>query len=198
MTQLLPGVDMTQPGGNNNTIYNSSAATQALTAATEAVIAGSQIVLPVGGLQIGSRFRWKLSMTKTAAGTGTSSILVKTNTTTTLAVGTTGGAATFATFSGDTETAAADTAVWDIELVIKTINATTGTATGTLTAQNALAVTGFFTVGVKAQTKAITAQNTSATVLAIGLSVTTGAADVVTVNYVTAEATKTTVTGAGL
>lgn len=195
MTFLLPGVDMTSPGGNNNSIYNSSAATQALVAATEAVIVGSQIVLPQGGLQIGSRFKWKLSMTKTAAGTGTTSILIKTNTGIVLAVGTTGGAATFATFAGDTETAAVDTAVWDIELVIRTINASTGTATGTLSAQNALAATGFFTVGVKAQTKAITAQNTSATVLSIGLAVTTGAGDVVTVNYVTAEASKTNVTG---
>lgn len=197
-TQILPGVEMSAPGGNDNSIFNSNGGGQTLTAATEAVITGSQIVMPVGGLQVGTRIKWKLALTKTAAGTGTTAILIKTNTTTTLATGTTGGAATLTTFTGDTETAAADTAVWEITLIIKTVNASTGTATAILSAQNGLAVTGWFTVGVKAQQKAITAQNTSATVLSIGLAVTTGAADVVTVNYVEAYADQLTVTGAGL
>ncbi len=198
MTQILPGVEMSAPGGNDNSIYNYAAGAQALTAATEAVITGSQIVLPQGGLQVGTRIRWRLNMTKTAAGTGTTAILIKTNTTTTLATGTTGGAATLTTFTGDTETAAADTAQWEIVLVIKTVNASTGTAEATLTAHNALAATGFFSVGVRVQAKAITAQNTSATVLSIGLAVTTGAADVVPVNYVDTYADQLTVTGAGL
>lgn len=195
MTIILPGVDMTSPGGNNNSIYNSSAAPATPVAATETILAGSQIVLPQGGLQVGSRFRWLVSITKTAAGTGVTSFLIKTNTGIVLAVGTTGGAATLATIAGDTETAAADTAVWVIELVVTAVSLAAGTAKLTAYAQNALSATGFFTVGVRAQSQAITAKNTSASVLAIGLAISTGAADVVTVNYVNAEATKTNVTG---
>ena len=198
MTQLLPGVQMGGPGPNDNFIFNRSVAPQALTAATEAVIAGSQIVLPTGGLQVGARFKWVFSMTKTAAGTGTTAILIKTNTTTTLATGTPGSAATLTTFTGDTETAAADTGVWTIELLITAVSAAAGTAIGTLFAQNALSATGFFSVGVRAQTKSVTAVNTSATVLSIGLAVTTGAADVVTVNFCEVELDQISVTGAGL
>lgn len=195
MTIVLPGVLMESPGGADNRIRNFKFSGATPVAATETVLDGTQIVLPSGGLRVGSRFVWTVSLTKTAAGTGHTDFLVKTNTGLVVAAGTTGGAATLFTFTGDTETAAADTGEWTIEVVITAVDAAAGTAKATVSATNALSATGFFTVGVRTQFVAVTTKNTSATVLSIGLAIVTGVADAVTVNYVRAEADGFVVTG---
>lgn len=196
MTIILPGVDMVGPGGNNNSVgnYNASAATPA--AATETVLAGSQIVLPAGGLQVGTRITWTVSLTKTAAGVGHTDFLIKTNTGLVVATGTTGGAATLATITGDTETAAIDTAQWTIDLVITAVSLAAGTAKVAVSATNAAAATaGYFAGGVRTKFALITAVDTSGDILSIGLAINAGAADVTTVNYVRATAQKLAVTG---
>lgn len=194
-TKILPGVVMESPGGAGNRIVNFKFSGATPVAATETVLDGSQIVLPAGGLQVGTRILWTVSLTKTAAGTSHTDFKIKSNTGLVVAVGTTGGAATMATFTGDTETAAADTAEWNIEMVVTAVNATTGAIKATLVASNALSVTGFFSVGVRSQFVAGTSLDTSADILSVGLSITTGTADAVTVNYVRAEATELSATG---
>lgn len=155
------------------------------TAATEAVLSGSQIVLPAA-LKVGSKFRWRLLLTKTAAGTGNSVIKVKTNTTAVVAVGTTGGAATALTLTFPTaETAAIGSLVADVTFVVTAIDPTNGAAYGSLAGLS----TAGAAVGFSNQSAAALSGNiaTDGTIQSIGLTITTGAADVVTVNYVETE-----------
>lgn len=154
-------------------------------AATEAVLTGSQIVLPAG-LQVGSRFKWRVVLTKTAAGTGNSVIKIKTNTTSVVAVGTTGGAATAVTLTFPVaETAAIGSAYVEIEAVVQTINATTGAMVARLLATSTVgAAVGFSNQQVAALSGNIA---TDGTIQSVGLTITSGAADAVTVNYVDTE-----------
>ena len=48
-----------------------STAAQAITANTVTYITGSGILIPAGGLVVGMEFRWKIGVSKTAAGTAT-------------------------------------------------------------------------------------------------------------------------------
>jgi hypothetical protein len=173
--------------GVREAITNSAVSGATPAAATETVLAGSQIVLP-NGLKVGAKFKWRVSMTKTAAGTGNSSFKVKTNTTATVATGTTAGAATALTLTFPTaETAAAGSAIVDIEAIVQEVDAAAGIVFGQLQATStATAATGFSNQQVAAVGTAI---DTSGDVESVGLTITTGAADVVTVNYVEAEAT---------
>lgn len=162
-------------------IFNKAAVAQAPTAATETIVTGSQIVLN-GPLEVGMKFRWRLMITKTAAGTGNTSFLVKSNTSQTVATGTTGGAATMLTLTFPTaETAAVGSAWVDVELMIVSLNATTGVAIGKLSA----ASTAGAAVGFSNQNVSATAANlaTDSSINSIGLAITSGAADAVTVNY---------------
>lgn len=155
--------------------------TQAPVAATETVVTGSQIVLN-GPLQVGQKFRWRVVMTKTAAGTGNSSFLVKSNTSQTVATGTTGGAATMATLAFPTaETAAIGSALVDVEMIITKVDPTAGAAIAKLSAVS----TAGAAVGFSNQTVGAIATNlvTDGTISSIGLAISSGAADVVTVNY---------------
>lgn len=54
---------------------NVSVASQAITAATPTVVAGSTVPVPAGGLRVGTIFRFTLAVSKTAAGTVASSIV---------------------------------------------------------------------------------------------------------------------------
>lgn len=162
-------------------ILNRAVSAQAPVAATETVVAGSQIVL-TRPLAVGDIFQWRVSMTKTAAGTGNSSFKVKTNTTVTVAAGTTGGAATAATLAFPVaETAAAGSAVVYIEAIVRAIDAANGIVDADLTAISSLTpATGFSNQQVAGIG---TTLDTSNDILSVGLSITTGAADAVTINY---------------
>jgi hypothetical protein len=162
-------------------VLNRATPAQAVTAATEAVVSGSQIVL-TKPLAVGDIFQWRVSMTKTAAGTGNSAFKVKTNTSTTVAVGTSGGAATAATLTFPVaETAVAGSALVYIEAVVRAVDAAAGIVDADLTAISSTApATGFS----NQQTAAVgTGLDTSGAIASVGLSITTGAADVVTINY---------------
>lgn len=177
MTILLAGV--------NETLKNRAVTGATPAAATETVVSGSQIVLP-GALKVGAKFKWQLSMTKTAAGTGDTSFKVKTNTTTTVATGTTGGAATALTLAFTVaETAAIGSTIVDIEAVVQAVDASAGVMFGELyAASTATAATGFSNQQVGAVGGSL---DTSSDILAVGLTITTGASDAVTINFVSAE-----------
>lgn len=173
MTQLIPGV--------LENLVNRAVSGQLPVAATETVVTGSQIVLN-RPLQVGDIFQWRVSMTKTAAGTGNSAFLVKTNTTQVVATGTTGGAATAATLTFPVaETAAAGSGFVYIEAVVRKVHASTGIVDADLSVLSTLTpVTGFSNQLVAAIGTGLV---TDSTILAVGLAITTGAADVVTINY---------------
>lgn len=162
-------------------IFNFVGGGQAPVAATETIVSGSQIVL-TGPLYVGQKFKWRVIMTKTAAGTGNTSFLVKSNTSQVVATGTSGGAATMATLAFPTaETAAIGSAFVDVEAVVTAISATAGGLCAKLTAvSTAAAATGFSNQTVGAIAINLVTDNT---IQSIGLAVSTGAADVVTVNY---------------
>ena len=173
MTQLIAGVV--------ENIVNRAVSGQTPAAATEAVVSGSQIVLQ-RALKVGDIFQWRVSMTKTAAGTGNTAFKVKTNTTVTVATGTTGGAATAATLTFPVaETAAASTAEVYIEALVRAVDPANGIIDCDMTVINSSGVaTGFS----NQQTAAVgSSLDTSNDILSVGLSIVTGAADAVTINY---------------
>jgi hypothetical protein len=94
-----------------------STAAQSLTAAADNLLTGTLLQLPTGNLKVGSRFRWEIGLTKTAAGVATWSVAVKYGT-----AGTTADAA-IATFTSGTNTAAIDQATLAIEMVVASLGA---------------------------------------------------------------------------
>jgi len=163
-----------------NTIENSDTAAQgSVTAGTRTYLTNSSI--QCGQLLVGTRFRWVVSITKTAAGTATTAIDI--------AVGTAGTTADTArvTFTGPTETAAADTATIVIDATTRVVSAS-GIIAAAYQLNNSAAATP--TAGYKSNAlyvaSAAFANNTNN--LFVGLCITAGTADVTTVNFVNAMA----------
>lgn len=105
-------------------------------AATTAIVTGSLIAIPPQGLQIGTTFRWRIPVIKTAAGTTAGSFVA-------IKLGTTGTTAdtTISTGPSTTPTAAVDSGILDINWTITAIGGSgagvgwvhfirTGTTTG--------------------------------------------------------------------
>ncbi len=91
---------------------------QSLTASAANVATGSLVQLPTSNLSVGSRFRFKICVDKTAAGTATWVVALKYGT-----AGTTADAAV-ASWTSGTNTAAIDQATLVIEAVVATLGAT--------------------------------------------------------------------------
>lgn len=96
-----------------NPLNNFSTRDQTIAAATTATITGSRIAIPANGLQIGSFYTVRLSVSKTSAGTAACSYLVKLGTT-----GTTSDA-TIATLTLPVGTAVADKGTVDITVLVR-------------------------------------------------------------------------------
>lgn len=97
--------------GNGLSTKNSALQSQVVVSGTEYYVTSSGITMPAtfkGGIQAGSSFVWRITMTKTAAGTGTFQILFK--------HGATGSISdtTDATITVGTQTAAADCLTFDL------------------------------------------------------------------------------------
>lgn len=166
-------------GLNNRFINNSSTAVQTPVAATRTYIAGSAIQCTAGTIQVGTVFRWHFDMTKTAAGSATSTFDI--------AFGTAGTTADTAqvSFTKPAGTAAIDEAWVDIECVVKTIGAS-GVAVGEFRLIHNLSATGH------AQIPCVVVNTTSSTFTTltptfIGICITTGASDAITISQVSAE-----------
>lgn len=162
-------------------LFNKAITVQSPAAATETVVAGSQIALN-GPLKVGDTFSWRVIMSKTGAGTGTTAFLVKSNTSPVIATGTTNGAATLATLTfGVAETAVASSAVVDVEFTVTKVDPTTGTGVAKLLVKNsATAATGFSNQDVMV---ASTGLVTDSTIASVGLAITAGVADVISIQY---------------
>jgi hypothetical protein len=178
MTILLPGSQQ----GSGRHVKNASAAAQTPAAATRTYIAGSALKVPVGGLKVGDVLRWVFNMTKTAAGTATSTIDI--------AFGT---AATTADTARVSFTKPAGTAVVDegrvvVEAVVQSVSAT-GVVVGIFNLTHNLAATGHAQIpSVNVATVSAGFDNDGED-LYVGLCITTGASDAITITFVSAELT---------
>lgn len=173
---LFPG----SLGGQGNVVRNASTAAQVVAAATLTYISGSALRVPPGGLKVGSKIRFKFSMTKTAAGTATSTIAI--------VVGTAGTTADTArvSFTKPAGTAAIDEALVIVEAVVRSVSAT-GVIVGELVLVHGLENTGHAVIPVVCLNTVSAGFDNSGDELVVGLVITTGAADAITIQMVDAE-----------
>lgn len=163
-------------------LTNYSTASQAPAATTRTYITGSNIAIPSGKLQIGTCFRWTFNMTKTGAGTATSTIDV--------AVGTAGTTADTArvSFTKPAGTAVIDEAYCEIVAICRGPLSASGVFSGEFFMVHNLQITGHaiipcVVVNTISGTFDVTVAN-----LIVGVCITTGTADAITIQQVTAEA----------
>lgn len=178
------GIDLANvfsAGGVGAFVNNSATAGQAPTAATRTYITGTALAIPAIGLQVGSVMRWHFDMTKTAAGTATSTFDI--------AFGTAGTTADTAqvSFTKPAGTAAIDEAWVDIEAVVKTIGGS-GVVIGEFRLIHNLSATGHAQIPcVAVSTTSSTFTLSASAVTFVGICITTGASDAITINQVSAE-----------
>ena len=162
-------------------LRNASTADQTISATT-AYVTNSNLTVPTGKLRIGTVLRWRLSVTKTAAGsTAGCAILVK--------LGTAGSNAdtTILTFTFGTPTAAVDTAIFDVEVVVRGPLTGSGILAGFARMTHNLAITGFSTLAVEALSVVSGSVDVTVAALIAGLSITTTTSSAWTIKTVSAE-----------
>lgn len=160
---------------------NFSTASQAPTAATRTYITGSNILIPAGALQVGTLFRWTFDMTKTAAGTATSTFDICFGT-----AGTTADTARVS-FTKPAGTAAADNGRVVIDAVCRGPVGASGVVAGHFNLTHNLAATGHAVIPVVDVTTVSSAFDIT-TPTNIGVCITSGASDAITIQLVMAEA----------
>jgi hypothetical protein len=170
-------------GVNNNLtpIYNYSVASQSIPATTRTYLVGSNIKIPSVKLKIGTMFVWEFSATKTAAGLSSSTIDI--------AFGTTGTTSDTArvSFTKPGGSAVADEAFFIIRAIVRGPLSASGVVSGSMVMVHNLAATGHALIPtvtvltISGAFDVITPTN-------VGLCLTTGASDAITLQMVTAEA----------
>lgn len=156
-----------------------STAAQAIAAATRTYITGSGIVVPPSGLRVGNVFSWKFNITKTAAGNAASTFDI--------AFGTAGTTADTArvSFTKPAGTAAADEGWIEITCIIRSIGAT-GVAVGEFRLTHNLASTGHAVIPCVC-VNTVSGAFDMTTVTRVGVCITSGAADVITIQMAMAD-----------
>lgn len=159
---------------------NFSTAAQVITT-SRTYIAGSNILIPAGALQVGTLFRWTFEMTKTAAGLAAATFDI--------AFGTAGSTADTArvSFTKPAGTAVVDCGRVVIEAIVRGPVGASGVVAGHFNMTHNLAATGHAVIPVVDVTT-IAAPFDITTPTNIGLCLTGGAADSVTIQQVMAEA----------
>lgn len=148
--------------------------------AADTYITGSVIALPTGvALKAGTILRWRFVATKTAAGTATPIWSIR------FGSGVIGDTARH-TLTGVAQTAAADTAFVDVQVIVRSVGGS-GVTHAVLKLDHALAATGFANVAHSVIQNTSSAFDTTA-VTGIGISVNPGTAGVWTLVQATAEA----------
>jgi hypothetical protein len=167
-----------------DSVANQSTAAQTPTAATLTAITGSLLTIPTAKLRIGTVFKWHLEMSKTANGTAARNFFVRLGT-----AGTTADTAIL-TYTSSAGTAAIDAGYLDIVVTIRGPLSASCIARGMFVQYHDLTTGGFLASGKPIEVKGVTSGTFDATTanLKIGLSVTTGASEVITFEQVVAEA----------
>lgn len=165
-------------------LKNVSVADQSIGASTTAYITGSGILLPASGSLIaGMVLRWRLQVAKTAASTATQTVAVRFGT----------GQSTSDTARNsvtlDTETAAADEAIYEILATIRGPITSSCIVEATVMVNDNLSTTGFSNTARKAQIRQVTSAAFDITPAGTyaGLSIATGASHALTVRQCHAE-----------
>ncbi len=179
-----PNLRLIDDAGNNRSLSplsNYSVAAQSPAAATRTYITGSKIAVPKNKLQVGSCFEWTFNMTKTAAGSASSTFDI--------AVGTAGSTADTArvSFTKPAGTAAADEASVTIRAIIRTIGAT-GVMVGEFTLIHNLLDTGHAVIPCVVVNTVSAGFDMTVADLMVGLCITSGASDAITIEMVQAKA----------
>lgn len=161
-----------------------SAAAQTPAATTRTYITGSQIAIPPGKMQIGTMFRWTFDITKTAAGTASSTFDI--------AVGTAGTTADTArvSFTKPAGTAAVDVGRIVIEAIVRGPLSASGVMVGNFQLTHTGGATGLLGHSVNVSNVVNTVSGTFDVTVAslfVGVCITTGASDAITIQMVTAE-----------
>lgn len=163
-------------------INNFSTTSQAPAATTRTYITGSKITVPTNKLQIGTMFRWTFDVTKTAAGTATSTIDI--------AVGTAGTTADTArvSFTKPAGTAVIDNGRIVIECICRGPLSASGIFAGHFHMTHNLAATGHAVIPCVDVTTISSGFDVTVANLFVGLCITTGASDAITIQSVLTEA----------
>ncbi len=161
-------------------IQNQSLAQQVVGAASRTYIAGSALTFP-NVLRAGMVLKWRITVTKDANGSATSTIDI--------CVGTTGTTSDTArvSFTKPVGTAAADEGVIEITAIVRSVSAT-GVVAGEFQLTHNLAATGHATIPTVVVNTVSSGFDNSAAGLTFGVCLTSGASDNITVQLVTAEA----------
>lgn len=179
MTILLPGSRQEMQPGRGLDVRNYSVGQQAPVAATRTYLTGSQLAIPDGGLKVGAKIRFRFNMAKTAAGVAASTFDICFGT-----AGTTADTARVS-FSKPAGTAAADEGFVTVEATVRSVSAT-GVVVGEFVLVHNLAATGHAVIPcVVVYTASAAFDNTLPTF--VGLCITTGAADAITIEQMSAE-----------
>lgn len=178
-TRKLTGAQLKLLTGD--ALSNQSVADQTVNAATTAYLVGSNIAVPSLGLRVGTVFKWKISLSKTAAGTAANTFDVRFGT-----AGTTADTSRLA-FTTGTATAVIDQGQIDIMVTVRSISAT-GTVHGLFNMSHELATTGLHNKATRVHHVTSGTFATNAASLIVGVSVTTAASTVLTFQQVVAEA----------
>lgn len=162
-------------------ISNFSVAAQAPAATTRTYITGSKITVPPGKLQIGTTFRWTFDMTKTAAGIAASTFDICFGT-----AGTTADTARVS-FTKPAGTAVIDTGRVVIEAIVRGPLSASGIVTGHFNLTHNLAATGHAIIPCVDVTTVSAGFDITVANLFVGVCITSGAADAITIQQMIAE-----------
>ena len=167
---------------NVNPVVNFSTGSQSPSAATRTYITGSNISAPTSKLQIGSCFRWTFNITKTNAGTATSTydICVGTN-------GTTGDTARVS-FTKPAGTAVPDEGYIIIEAICRGPLSASGVFVGEFVLMHNLSATGHAQIPCVVVNTVSSGFDVTTANLIIGVCITSGASDAITIQQVIARA----------
>jgi hypothetical protein len=159
-----------------------STTSQAPAAATRTYITGSALAVPTNKLQVGSSFRWSFNMTKTAAGVATSTIDI--------AVGATGTTSDGArvSFTKPAGTAAIDEAMCEVWCICRGPVGASAVFTGEFVMTHNGNTVGHATIPVVVVNTVSSTFDITTANLIVGLCITTGAADAITIQQVQGEA----------
>ena len=176
---LLPGLKSEINPGAGLEVRNFSVAAQVPTDTTREQIVGSQLLVPPSGLKVGSKIKFVLDITKTAAGTAAAVFDI--------AFGVAGTVADTArvSFTKIAGTAAIDVARVVIEATVRSIGSA-GIVVGQFNLTHNLLATGFSTLPCGNVVTVSSGFANDGQELFIGLNITTGASDVWTVQKVEA------------
>lgn len=161
---------------------NFSTALQTPAATVRTYIIGSTVQYPAAGrIKIGTVYRWRWNMTKTGAGSASSTIDIAFGT-----AGTTGDTAQVS-FTKPAGTGAADEAFCEIEAVVRGPLSASGIVAGEFTLIHNLAATGHAQIPCVVVNTVSSGFDVTLPTF-VGLCITTGASDAITIQQVTTEA----------